>query len=256
MNYDLKGKKTIITGATRGIGRAIADLFAANGADIAICARNAAQVQETLEALRTTGINAYGETVDIADASALQAWVHNANERLGGIDIIVANPSAFAISNSEADWKLGFDVDLMGTVRCVEAGLPFLTQAAENNHDAAIVIMSSVLGSVADTDIAYSAYKAALINYTKGLARRLAAQNIRANSISPGTIFCENGFWDDAKNNLPELYDSFLNRNPMGRMGTPQEVANVAAFLVSPAASFVTGINVVVDGAFTDKVNF
>lgn len=256
MKYDLKGKKAIISGGTRGIGRAIATLFADNGADVAIAARNADQVKETIDALLAMGIKAYGQVVDVADGPSLQTWVHSANEVLGGIDIVVANPSAFGITNSEDDWQQGFKVDLMGTVRLIEAALPFLEQAAKQHNDAAIITMSSVLGSIADTDIAYSAFKAALINYTKGLARRLASQHIRANSISPGTIYCEDGFWHNIKNHMPEMYESFLNRNPMGRMGTPEEIAHVAAFLASPGASFTTGTNIVVDGAITDRVNF
>jgi 3-oxoacyl-[acyl-carrier protein] reductase len=256
MQYDLTGKKAIITGGTRGIGRAIAELFANNGADVSISARNPEMLKETTSSLETLGIKVYAELVDVADGPVLQSWVHNSNEALGGIDIVVANPSAFGIGNSEEDWQQGFNIDLMGTVRCVQAALPFLEQAAAIQGHAAIITMSSVLASATDTDSAYGAYKAGLINYTKGLARRLAGQKIRANCISPGTIYCENGFWANAKHAMPEIYESFLHRNPMGRMGTPQEVANAAAFLASPAASFITGTNVIVDGGFTDKVYF
>lgn len=256
MDYELHGKNAIITGGTRGIGRAIAELFANNGANISVAARNSDLLDETRATLENLGAKAYGEAIDVADNSALQAWVHNSHEALGGIDIVVANPSAFGIGNSEEDWLQGFNIDLMGTVRCVQAALPFLEKAAITNGDAAIITMSSVLSSATDVDSAYGAYKAGLINFTKGLARRLANQKIRANSISPGTIYCENGFWENAKHNMPDVYDTFFNRNPMGRMGTPQEVANVAAFLASPAASFVTGTNMIVDGGFTDKVYF
>lgn len=256
MDYDLKGKKAIITGATRGIGRAIAELFVRNGVDLAIAARNAEDIEETSRTLQAMHGNVYVQSLDVADESALQSWVHSANDALGGIDIVVANPSAFGIGNSAADWQQGFDVDLMGTVRCVEAAIPFLQVAAARHRDAAIITMSSVLGSIVDADTAYGAYKAAIINYTKGLARRLASDGIRANSISPGTIYCENGFWGNVQQNMPEMYDTFLKRNPMGRMGTPQEVANTAAFLASPAASFVSGTNLVVDGVFSEKVYF
>ncbi|MGD8593119.1 MAG: SDR family NAD(P)-dependent oxidoreductase [Gammaproteobacteria bacterium] len=256
MNFDLSGKTAIITGGTRGIGRAIAELFAKNRADVAVAARNAQLLTETTNLLENLGINAYGEVVDVADGSALQAWVHNSNEALGGVDIVVANPSAFGIGTSEEDWRQGFNVDLMGTVRCVQTALPYLEKAADIKGDAAIITLSSAMASATDIDSAYGAYKAALINYTKGLARRLAGKKIRANSISPGTIYCENGFWENAKHNMPEVYEEFFNRNPMGRMGTPEEVANATAFLASPAASFITGTNMVVDGGFTDKVYF
>jgi 3-oxoacyl-[acyl-carrier protein] reductase len=256
MNYDLKGKKAIVTGGTRGIGRAIAELFANNGADVAVAARNPDVLNETTMTLRNLGSNAYGEILDVADGDALQAWIRNSHETLGGIDIVVANPSAFGIGSSEEDWQRSFAVDMMGTVRCIEAALPFLEQAAEKQGDASIITLSSVLASATDIDSAYGAMKAAIINYTNGLARRLAGNKIRANSISPGTIYCENGFWGNAKRNMPEVYTSFFNRNPLGRMGTPQEVANVAAFLASPGASFITGTNMIVDGGFSDKVYF
>lgn len=256
MNYDLKGKKAIITGGTRGIGRAIVELFAENGADISVAARTSDVLNETTATLRDAGCNAYGEVLDVADGVALQAWVRNSHETLGGIDIVITNPSAFGIGNEEQDWQQSFAVDLMGTVRCIEAAIPFLEQSAEKHGDASIITMSSVLASATDIDSAYGAMKAAIINYTNGLARRLAGNKIRANSISPGTIYCENGFWGNAKRNMPEVYTSFFNRNPMGRMGTPQEVANVAAFLASPGASFITGANMVVDGGFSDKVYF
>lgn len=256
MDYELRGRKVIITGASRGIGRAIAQLFAESGADLAIAARDSGGIQQTQRELQNMNVNVYAESLDVADSEALRSWVRNAHEALGGIDTVVANPSAFGVGNSEDDWQQGYQVDLMGTVHCVESALPYLVDAARNGDDAVIITMSSVLGAVTDSDTAYGAYKAAIINYTKGLARRLAGQAIRANSISPGTIYCENGFWENVRQNMPAMYESFLNRNPLGRMGTPQEVANVAAFLASPAATFVTGTNIVVDGAFTEKVFF
>lgn len=256
MDFGLKGKKAIITGATRGIGRAIADTFAAAGVDVAICARNAEQVRETTIALRNKGVNTMGASIDVGDGFALKAWIEAASGALGGVDILIANPSAFGVGNSEDDWRKSFDIDLMGTVRAVEAASPFLEQAFTRTGDASIVIMASA--SIAETDYesAYGALKAALIHFAKGAARRLACKGIRANVISPGTVYVENGFWGNAQRHIPDLYQTFLQRNPMGRMATPQEIANVAAFLASPLASFVTGANIIVDGALTSRVNF
>lgn len=256
MYIDLKGKKAVITGGTRGIGRAIAETFARAGADVAICARNAEQVRAATEALTQLGVRAFGETVDIADGDAMRAWIGQAGDRLEGIDVLVCNPSAFGIGNREEDWRQGFDVDLMGVVRAVAAASPWLEQAAADRGDAAIVVLGSLLATEADNESAYGAMKAAAVHFTKGVARRLAPKRVRANAISPGTVYVEDGFWGKAERHMPELYAAFFNRNPMKRMAVPQEIANVAAFLASPAASFITGANLVVDGAFTSRVNF
>ena len=256
MTLRLNGKKAVIAGGTRGIGRAIADRFAAEGVDVAICARTAAQVRDSVEALRAMGVNAFGSVVDVADGEALKTWIRQAGADLGGIDIAVANPSAFGTGNSEADWHNSFSVDLMAAVRMIDATTPFLERAAAVNGDAAIVVISSVLAAETDGESAYGAMKAALTHFTKGVARRLAPQGVRANVISPGTIYVADGFWGNAQRHMPEIYATYLKRNPLGRMGRPEEIAQVAAFLASPVASFTTGANIVVDGAFTNRVSF
>jgi 3-oxoacyl-[acyl-carrier protein] reductase len=255
MDLGLRGKNVVITGGTRGIGRAIAEVVAADGANVALCARNANQVRATTTALRNTGINAIGQAIDVGDARALQTWIDASARELGGIDILVANPSAFGIGDSEDDWKSSFNVDLMGVVRAVAAATPHLERAAEARGDAAIVVLSSVLAMETDQDSAYGALKGAVIHYTKGIARRFAPKRVRANAISPGTVYVEDGFWGNVKRAQPDVYRAFLERNPTGRMAAPREIAAVAAFLASPVASFVTGTNVVVDGAFTRRVS-
>ncbi|MBI3774229.1 MAG: SDR family oxidoreductase [Gammaproteobacteria bacterium] len=256
MDLGLRGKNAVITGATRGIGRAIADALAAEGVNVAFCARNAAQVAATENSLRQLGVNVFGSCVDVGDGDALRTWIAASGQRLGGIDILIANPSAFGIGNSEDDWKKSYDVDLMGVVRAVEAATPFLEQAAEKTGDAALVVLSSVLAAETDSESAYGAMKAGLIQYTKGVSRRLAPKNVRANLISPGTVYVEDGFWANAQQHLPQVYEQYLKRNPMGRMACPKEIAKTAVFLASPASSFTTGSNIVIDGAFTGRVNY
>ncbi len=251
MDLGLKGLKAIVTGGTKGIGRAIVETLAREGTDVAFCARDAAGVAAAQETFAALGVRAFGSALDIADASALKAWVGEATVALGGIDIVVANVSALAIGADEESWRRGFEIDLMGCVRLVDAAMPSL----EASQAASIVTISSVSGREIDFAAGpYGAFKAALIHYTQGVAFQLAGQGIRANSVSPGNTYFEGGVWNQIKDGNPELYKTALALNPTGRMGTPQEMANAAVFLASPAASFVTGTNLVVDGALTRGV--
>ncbi len=247
MDLNLKGKRALVTGGTRGIGRAIAETLAGEGADLAICARNSEEVADAVTALSASGGQCLGKAVDVGDKAALAAWITEAGEELGGIDIVVANVSALS-----EDWQAGFDIDVMGTVNTVEAALP----ALEQSEAGAIVAISSVSAVVGSHVRAYNAVKAAVIAYVSNLAHQYADQNIRANSVSPGTIYFEDGVWGQRKRNQPEAFKAALERNPMGRMGTPQEVANAVAFLASPRASFITGTNLIVDGALTQRVQY
>lgn len=253
MDLGLKSLKAVVTGGTKGIGRAIAETLAREGTDVAFCARNAGEVAEAETSLRALGVKAFGRALDVADADALRAWVGEAATALGGIDVVVANVSALAVGADEDSWRQGFEIDLMGCVRLVEAAMPHL----EASRAAAIISISSVSGREIDFAAGpYGAFKAALIHYTQGLAYQLAAKGIRANTVSPGNTYFEGGVWNRIKDGDPDLYATALALNPTGRMGTPQEMANAVAFLASPAASFVTGTNLVVDGALTRGVQF
>jgi 3-oxoacyl-[acyl-carrier protein] reductase len=251
MDLGLKGLKAIVTGGTKGIGRAIVETLLREGVQVAFCARSTEDVAATEAEFSRFGVKVMGRLVDVGDGAALSAFVVEASETLGGIDIVVANVSALAISNDEASWQSGFAVDLMGTVRLVNAALPSLEKSA----NAAIVTIASV--SAREIDFAagpYGAFKAAIVHYTQGLAFHLAAKKIRANSMSPGNTYFEGGVWDKIEKGNPMLFNEALALNPTGRMGTPQEMANAAVFLASPAASFITGTNLVVDGALTRGV--
>lgn len=253
MDLGLAGLKALVTGGTKGIGRAIVDQFAAEGTHIALCARTAHEVDETVAATRAKGVEATGRAVDVSDGPALQTWVSDAGESLGGLDIVVANVSALAINADEASWRAQFDTDLMGTVRVIEAAMPFLERSAA----AAIVIISSVSGREIDFAAGpYGVMKAALIHYAKGLSFQLAAKGIRVNAVSPGNTYFPGGVWEKIETGNPTLFQQALALNPTGRMAQPDEIARGVVFLASPAASFITGTNLLVDGALTRGVQF
>ena len=253
MDLGLKGLNALVTGGTKGIGRAIVETLAAEGANVAFCARNAEEVARASADLAHHGVGISGRVADVGDRSALQTWVQFAAEDLGGIDIVVANVSALAIAQDEAAWQRGFEVDMMGTVRLVDAAMP----ALKLSKHPSIVTISSVSGREIDfASGPYGAFKAAIIHYTQGLAFHLAGQGIRANSVSPGNTYFPGGVWEQIEHGNPTLFAEALRLNPTGRMATAQEVANGAVFLASPAASFITGTNLVVDGALTRGVQY
>jgi 3-oxoacyl-[acyl-carrier protein] reductase len=253
VDLDLKGKNAIVTGGTRGIGRAIAELLAAEGCNVALCARHEAVVDETVAALAARGVKSWGGRIDVADAKGLRTWVGKAAEELGGLDIFVANVSALAQTMDDESWRRSLEIDIMGTVAGVEAAIPLLEQSTAG---AIVVIGTTGAVEIAGPPRPYASAKAALVPYVKALARNLAPKNIRANMVSPGNVYFTGGVWSVVEETNPALFQTMLARNPMGRMGTPAEVADAVVFLASPRASFITGTNLIIDGALTQRVQF
>lgn len=251
MDLGLKGKKVAVTGGSKGIGRAIAEGFAAEGAGVSICARNAAEVEATVASLKARGVKAFGQALDVADGPALTAWVAASADALGGLDALICNVSALAVGDSAESWQKSFSVDMMHTVNAVQAAVPFL----EKSSSGSIVLISSVSGFEVDFAAgSYGAIKAALIHYAKGLSRQLVGKGIRVNCVSPGNTYFDGGIWQNIEKNMPDLFASTLKVNPTGKFGTAEEVANGVVFISSPMASRISGTNLVIDGALTVAV--
>jgi 3-oxoacyl-[acyl-carrier protein] reductase len=241
MELGLAGKRALVTGATKGIGRAIAETLLAEGAQVAICARTAADVDAAVADLSSRG-KAVGAAVDAADGDALGAWVASSAEQLGGIDIYIHNTSGKPARKLDG-WKNNFDIDLMALLHGVGGSLVSIGTTAVAEH------FATGSGS-------YSAFKAAVTNWTLGQAQVLGAKGIRCNVVSPGPIFIDGGDWDRIKAGMPPFYEATAKAHPGGALGTGQDVADAVAFLVSSRAKHISGVNLTVDGGFLKRVNY
>ncbi|MGK2287154.1 SDR family NAD(P)-dependent oxidoreductase [Pedomonas sp. V897] len=252
MDLGLAGKKVLVTGSTRGIGRRIVETMLAEGASVAIGARSADEVKTALGELSGRG-KVVGAAVDVANAESYRAWISSMAEQLGGIDVFVHNVSAGGGMEGEASWYKCFEADVMGAVRGVETSTPWL----EKSEAGAVVF----LGTTAAVEtfmapMAYNALKAGLITYAKQLSQEFMKKGIRVNVVSPGPIKFAGGAWDHIEQQMPDLYAAHVAQQPSGRLGAPEEVARAVTFLASPAASWITGVNLVVDGGYTKRVQF
>jgi NAD(P)-dependent dehydrogenase (short-subunit alcohol dehydrogenase family) len=245
MQIALKGRRVVVAGGSRGIGRSIALGFADAGAAVSICARGQDHLTATSREIAARGVKSHAAVCDLADAASIATYVAAAADALGGIDVLVNNASGFGHTDDEAGWAVGINVDLMATVRASHAALPHMEKAGGG----AILNISSISGFAASTRSApYASVKAAVINYTMSQALTYAPKKIRVNAIAPGSIEFPGGVWDKRKMSDPKLYNAILRSIPWGRLGYPEEIAAVAVFLCSDAASWVTGQTLTVDG--------
>jgi NAD(P)-dependent dehydrogenase (short-subunit alcohol dehydrogenase family) len=243
MDLGLKGKKIIVTGGTRGIGLSIADACAAEGAAVSVCGRSEESLKKAEAFLSRHGGTVHTASCDVADAEAVAGYIAAAAETFGGIDGLVNNPSGFGSTDDEDGWKKSMDVDLMGVVRTTWAAYPHLVASKGS-----VLTISSISGIGASGSIPYGAVKAAVIQLTQSHAKKFAADRVRVNCIAPGSIEFPGGSWERRKTEAPEVYTSTLAGIPFDRYGTPEEIGTVAAFLLSPAARWVTGQTIAVDG--------
>ena len=275
MDLGLEGKKVVVSAASRGVGRAIAERFLREGAEVAICARrktadgqnpNPADLirnhlksdglDEAVAAMSKLGV-VHGRVVDCAQQDQVTDWVSEAADAMGGLDIVVSNASALGgIPRSRRGWDMSYNLDMLSSVAMWEAALPHLKASKIASFVQISTISAVESHPFAGSCQSYGAMKAALINFTSQLAQEYMAEGIRANCVSPGPTFVKGGSWDFLEQAMPDYFASNVARQPAGRFGNPEEIADVVVFLASPRASWVTGENVVVDGGFTRHVKF
>ncbi len=245
MNVDIKGKRVVVAGGSRGIGRSIALAFAEAGAAVSICARGAQALEAARIELAAPGGVVHAATCDLADEASIKRYIAQAAAALGGIDVLVNNASGYGAADDEASWEASLSIDLLAVVRASREALPFLEAA----HNSAIINIASTSGlNPSLRTPAYGAAKAAVIHYTRTQAAALAMKGIRVNCVAPGSIEFDGGVWDQRKTSEPALYDSVLASMPAGRLGRPEEVASVVLFLASPMAHWVTAQVISVNG--------
>jgi 3-oxoacyl-[acyl-carrier protein] reductase len=257
MDLRLKGSKAIVTGATHGIGLCIAQTLAAEGVDVAICARTAANVERTVRELKATGVNAIGDAIDVTHRDAYVGWIQSAAERLGGLDIFVSNTTGTPTHAGEKGWHAGFEADILAAVRGCETALPYLKRSKQG----AIIFIASISGVMskalrAPGILAYGSMKAALIAYGAQLSKEIAKDGVRVNMVSPGPIYFQDGPWDHIKQRAPAAYEDALKHCVIGRLGRPEDIADAVAFLASPRSGFTVGQNLQVDGGYMEHIAF
>lgn len=254
MDLGLKGKKVIMNGGAHGIGLEALKHFAAEGAHVAFFSRKQDKIEAAKAEIDKLGDGkVFAEVFDMAgNHDGYKEWMAKAAGELGGCDIFVSMASSSGTGET-GDWQAGLDMDIMGAV----LGIEVLTPQLAESDSASIIFMSST--AAVETFVGpqpYNAIKAALMTHASQLSQALAPQGIRVNTISPGPIEFPGGNWEMIKGAMPDFYNGIQAKMPMGRLGGAEEVAKTVVFIASPACSYTTGANIVIDGGFTQRVQF
>lgn len=275
MDLELKGKKVIISAASKGVGRYVAERFLVEGAEVAICGRRAKGsepntsdkdvivndlpgdgVDEAVKTMSRLG-KVHGFVADCGYYDQVEKWVHDCAEAMGGIDIVISNASALGgIPRSRKGWDISYNVDMMSAVAMWETAYPYLKKGRDPAFVQVATISAIEHHAFVGSSQSYGALNAALIAYTGQIAQEFMAEGIRANTVSPGPIFIKGGSWDYLEAEMPDYFAENIAKHPAKRMGNPEEVADLVAYLASPRASWVVGENVVVDGGYTKAIKF
>lgn len=253
MELNLRGRKAAVTGGTRGIGRAIVQLLAEEGCDIATCGRAPERVAAVTRDLSAIGVRVHADTVQGRDGAQMRAWMQQSVAALGGLDLLIASLSAGGGTDEDRYWYRNFEIDLMSAVRCVEEALPALRQS---DCPSILIVATMAASETFVAPMAYNAIKAALVTWSQQLVQQLAPEGIRVNCLSPGPTMFKGSNWEMIKVARSRIHDNVIRQQPTRRMGTAAEIAKAAVFLASPAASWCNGSHLLVDGGYSKRVPF
>jgi len=249
MDLGLKGKVAMVSGASRGIGRAIALGLAAEGCRLSLCARGQEGLDQIAREVQSRGAEALALAVDVTSESDARRWVEETKSRFGQVDVLINNVGGSRpggnLAVSSEDWRNGFALNFFSALDLCRLVVPLM----QNRKSGCVINIASVYGREWGGPMTYNAAKAAMISLSKEMARELAPQGIRVNSVAPGSILFPGGSWEKRQTDNPEAIAAFVKAEiPFGRFGTPEEVADVVVFLASERARWVSGACITVDG--------